>query len=114
LEIFTDGTVKPREAMKQAAEILGDYFKQVVNPKKETKAAPEKKPESNGDLKLTLEEINLPTRVTNALRKGGYGTVEDLTGAAIGDLRQVKNLGEKSIKLVEKVLKKKDLSLKEG
>jgi len=112
LEIFTDGTVKPREALKQAAEILVDYFKQVAKPKKGVKEVPEKEKKDNGDLKLTLEEINLPTRVTNALRKGGYGTVEDLTEVAISDLGQVKNLGEKSIKLVEKVLKKKGLSLR--
>ncbi len=114
LEIFTDGTIKPKETLRQAAEILVEYFSQVAKPKKVAKNGPVVKEESNDSLKLTLEEINLPTRVTNALRKGGYGTVADLANTSIDDLRQVKNLGEKSIKLVEKVLQKKGLGLKES
>jgi len=112
LEIFTDGTIKPSEALKQSAQILIDFFTQVVKPKKMPKA---EKVEAAPDetLKLTVEETNIPTRIANALRKGGYGTVGDLTVAAPADLAKVKNLGEKSVSVIKAALSQKGLSLKE-
>jgi len=115
LDIFTDGAIKPEEALKEAARILVRYFEQIVKPQKSDKAVPKTNPlPSDETLKLTLEEINLPTRVTNSLRKSGYGTVEDLTKASLDDLKKVKNLGEKSIKLVQDILAKKKFGIKEG
>ena len=64
--------------------------------------------------KLTLEELDLPTRIVNALRKSGYGTVSDLLGIKPGDLAKIKNLGEKSIKTVQAALAKKDVFWKPG
>jgi DNA-directed RNA polymerase subunit alpha len=112
LEIFTDGTIKPTQALKEAAKILVEYFQQIVEPKK----APKEKKKIEGIpsevLKLTVEEIDLPTRIANTLRKGGYGTVEDLTKATLSDLAKVKNLGGKSIKIVQAALTKKKIGLK--
>jgi len=115
LEIFTDGTIKADVALKEAASILVNYYQQLLDPKKVVKKE-EKVQSSNSDeaLRFTLEEINLPTRVTNALRKSGYGTIGDLSQATLDDLKKVKNLGDKSIELVRKVLVKKGLNLKES
>lgn len=110
-EITTNGTVKPSEALKKAASILVDYFNQVVSPKK----APKKKKEEVtrlGMLDLTVEELDLPTRIANSLRKGGYGTLGDLAAATRADLAKVKNLGDKSIKVIEAALAGKEASLK--
>ena len=111
MEITTDGSLKPSEALKKAAVILVAYFQQVVEPKK----APKKKETEVGipdmTMNLTVEELDLSTRIANALRKGGYGTVEDLVKAEKSDLAKVKNMGEKSIKIVRAALIQKGVNL---
>lgn len=112
LEITTDGTIKPREALKQAGGILVEFFSQVVNPQKTSVSKKSAVVISTEAMNLTVEELDLPTRIVNALRRGGYGTASDLAAASINDLSKVKNLGEKSIKIAQKALEKKGLGLK--
>jgi DNA-directed RNA polymerase subunit alpha len=76
------------------------------------KAKKKEEPLGLGMLDLTVEELDLPTRIANALRRGGYGTLRDLSTASKADLAKVKNLGEKSIKVVEAALVKKGVKLK--
>jgi DNA-directed RNA polymerase alpha subunit len=78
-------------------EILMAFFKQIFSPVFEKEKKEEKKTEDSEVLKLTVEELDLPTRIANALRRGGFGTVKDLTKAARADIAKVKNLGKKSI-----------------
>lgn len=100
LELWTDGTITPKDALVRTAKILVPYFNQIISPKK-AKAQEAKKEDKLGPIgKLSVEEINLPTRVANALVKAGYDTVEDLAKARREDLVKVRNLGEKSIKIV--------------
>jgi DNA-directed RNA polymerase subunit alpha len=113
LEIWTDATVAPKDALIKAAETLIGYFNQVVSPKKI-----EKKEETKDDGlglvgKLSVEEIGLPTRVANALVKAGHETVEDLVKAKRTDLVKVRNLGEKSVKIIGIALGEKELKLAE-
>lgn len=112
LEIGTDGSLKPSKALKQAGQILVDYFQRIVVPRKAPKKEKEVVAVSDPILKLTVEELDLPTRISNALRKGGYGTVGDLIKASEADLAKVKNLGEKSIKIVKAALSQKGVDLK--
>lgn len=104
LEIWTDGTIEAKDALTQSAKTLVSYFAQIVNPKK----VEEKKEEPVDDLgltgKLSVEEIGLPTRVANALAKAGFETVEELAHANKEDLVKVRNLGEKSLKIVAAAL----------
>ena len=113
LEIWTDGTIEPKQALLKASNILVSYFMQIVSPKKVEKAVDEEKKDELGLVgKLSVEEINLPTRVANALIKAGYDTVEDLVKAERSKLVKVRNLGEKSVKIIEAALGEKGLSLK--
>lgn len=112
LEITTDGSIKPSQALKQAAEILVKYFHQIVEPKKAPKKKTIETEMPDLTLRLTVEELDLPTRIANALRKGGYGTVGDLVAADEENLAKVKNLGEKSVKIVEAALAQKGVGLK--
>ncbi len=110
LEIWTDGTIKPQEALTSGAKILVNYFKQIYEPVF-SKEVEEKKPlENNEALSLTIEELDLPTRIVNALSKGGYKTLKDLTQAKSEEIASLKNLGVKSISLIEEKLKEKGLS----
>jgi len=113
LEIWTDATTAPKEALIKASEILVSYFNQIVSPKKVEKKE-DKKDDGLGLVgNLSAEEIGLPTRVANALVKAGYETVADLVKAKKNDLVKVRNLGEKSVKIIEAALGEKGLKLVE-
>lgn len=112
-EIWTDGTISPKDALSQAGAILVSYFNQVVSPKKVVKKIEETKDLLGPAGKLSLEEIGLPTRVANALMRAGYETVEQLVKAKREDLVKVRNLGEKSLKIVAAALAEKGTKLAE-
>lgn len=115
LSVTTDGSIAPIDAVKQAAQILAQQFAQVVNPVEVEEKEPETSlsPEEAEVLRLTVEELDLPTRIANALRKGGFKTVGDLIGTPRMTIAKVKNLGEKSVGVVEEALNKKGVSLGE-
>ena len=116
LKIVTDGTLSPLHAVQGAASILSAQFSQVVNPvalPAAQDAAPVLPTGEQEVLKLTVEELDLPTRIANALRKGGYDTVGSLQGARKGVVAKVKNLGDKSVDLIAAALAKKNVYLSE-
>ena len=112
-DIETDGTISPLTAIKQAAEVLIKQFSQIVNPviKEVKEELTSMSPEEVETMKLTVEELDLPTRIANALRKGGFETVADLTRSPKDEISRVKNLGGKSIDLIEEALSKKGVVL---
>lgn len=108
MEVWSDGTISPLEALKQAGKILVSYFSQVVSPKTVKKEETHEVVDTLGPVgKLSVEEIGLPTRVANALAKAGYETIEQLVAADKNDLVKVRNLGEKSLKIVAIALAEK-------
>jgi DNA-directed RNA polymerase subunit alpha len=113
MDLKTDGTLTPLEAVEQAAQILHKQFVQVFDPIIEEKEelVEALSPEEAEVMRLTVEELDLPTRIANALRNGGYKTVKDLTNASRSDVEKVKNIGEKSAGIVEKALNEKGVSL---
>lgn len=115
LTVETDGTIDPNEAVRQAAQILAKQFNQVYNPVMPEPEQEESRltPEEAEVLRLTVEELDLPTRIANALRKGGYKTVGDLVGVPKGVIAKVKNLGEKSVDVINDALLKKGVTLGE-
>jgi len=107
LEIWTDGSQEPYDALVSAANILVSYFQQIVSPKKAKKAKTQND-ESLGSVgKLSVEEIGLPTRVANALIKSGNETVDKLVDLKRVDMVKIRNLGEKSIKIISAALGEK-------
>jgi DNA-directed RNA polymerase subunit alpha len=109
LEIWTDGTIDAKDALLKSSKILISYYTQIVEPKKVEKVKEEKKDVFGPMGKLSVEEIGLPTRVANALLKAGYETVENLITAKRPDLVKVRNLGEKSVKVIEAALGEKGI-----
>jgi len=104
LELWTDSTIEVEDALVQSSKILVSYFNQIVNPKMATAVAEVKKDEFGLTGKLSVEETGLPTRVANALIKSGFETVEQLAYAKKEDLVKVRNLGEKSLKIISAAL----------
>jgi DNA-directed RNA polymerase subunit alpha len=116
MQVWTDGTVKPLELLQRAGKILVAHFTQIFDPvvvDTPKEVSLEDRIE-NEVLKLTVEELDLPTRIANALRKGGYETVKDLTLAAEPEIAKVKNLGGKSVETIADALKQKDLTFAES
>lgn len=107
LELWTDGTVDPKAVIEEAARMLVIHFKQVYDPVDEPVEEETEVVSDNESLSLTVEELDIPTRIANALRKGGYKTVKDLVSAPVDEVTKVKNLGEKSVEIVAKALDKK-------
>lgn len=113
MEIFTDGTLKPSQALTDATEILMAHFKQILHPVFEVEeAVVSVTVEDSEVLKLSVEELDLPTRIANALKKGGYATVKDLAQDSKANIAKVKNLGGKSVEIVLKKLKAKGVEIK--
>jgi DNA-directed RNA polymerase subunit alpha len=112
LEIWTDGTIDGESALKEAVKVLIAFYNQILSPKK---VKEEEKPSAGDGLgaigKLSVEEIGLPTRVSNALIRNGYETVEDLVNAKRSDLVKIRNLGEKSLKIVDAALGERGLKI---
>lgn len=112
LEIWTDGSISPVDALKQSAKTLVSYFLQVYEPKAKPKEGVAVTPTISEEiLKMTLEELDLPTRIVNALHNGGIDTVGQLLGTPKKELFKIKNLGTKSINTVEAVLRDKGIAL---
>lgn len=112
MEIWTDGSFPPLRALKLAAKRLKDSFSQIYDPQEfeeEEVVTLESSPFSL--LKdLSIEEIELPLRVTNALKKAGFTTIESLIKAGRDQVAQAKNVGDKSLKIIDDWLKEKKFS----
>lgn len=97
LEIETDGTVTPSDAMRQAAEILVEHFQVVAGtPGSATAQAASDDHVDSGSAKLGIEEINLSPRTTNALINNDIKTVKDLLRLSDTELRELKGFGSKA------------------
>lgn len=113
LNIWTNGTVSPREAFDESAKILASYFLQIYEPKA---TLPSEgmviSPSVSEDvLKLTVDELDLPTRIYNSLRNGGIETLGQLLGTPRKELMTMRNMGSKSIAIIEDKLREKGISL---
>lgn len=114
LDITTDGTVTPLEAVNRAARILSDTFRNIYEPEPEavTEETTSKIPEDV--LRATVEELDLPVRITNALKAVEINTIEDLINASKQQLLKAKNLGAKSLTLIAEKLAERGLFLREA
>ncbi|MBI4130765.1 DNA-directed RNA polymerase subunit alpha [Candidatus Roizmanbacteria bacterium] len=111
LEIWSDGAIDPEEALHEAAKTLVTYFDHVYNPKEKVVEIAKQSTLSSNVLQSSVEELDLSVRVTNALKKGGYKVIADFQGKSRADLEKVRNLGAKSIALIEKKLAEKGVAI---
>lgn len=113
LEVTTDGTVTPADAVKEAAKLLVSYFLQVYEPKAQPVSGAVAVTPAISDevLKMRIEELDIPTRIVNALGNGGIETIGQLLGTPRAELLKIKNLGVKSLSVVEDKLREKGVAL---
>ncbi len=114
LDITTSGTVVPLDALNNAAKILSESFHKVYEPDTEEAVEDTSSKISEEVLKLTIEELDLPVRITNALKAIEINTIEDLVNIPRQQLLKAKNLGTKSLSLISEKLIERGLTLREA
>ncbi|MBQ2223313.1 MAG: DNA-directed RNA polymerase subunit alpha, partial [Oscillospiraceae bacterium] len=97
LEVWTDGTITPRDAVSLGAKILCDHFSLFtdLSDTMSSKSTVVEKAEAQRDkvLELTIEELDLSVRSFNCLKRANINTVEDLISKTEDDMMKVRNLG---------------------
>ena len=101
IEIWTDGRLKPFEALSLAAKILTGHLELFIDlseATKNTKVMIEKEENKKERiLEKSIEELELSVRSFNCLKRAGISTVEDLANKTESDMMKVRNLGKKSL-----------------
>jgi len=115
LEVWTNGSIKPDEAISLGAKILSEHlnlFIDLSDHAKHTEIMVEKEETKKEKvLEMTIEELDLSVRSYNCLKRAGINTVEDLTNRTEEDMMKVRNLGRKSLEEVLQKLHALGLSL---
>lgn len=114
LMIWTNGSITPQAALVEAAGLLSSYFSQIYQPQAgvaQIEGVVASSSISEELIKMTLDELDLPTRIYNSLRNGGVETVGQLLTAPKKDLMTMRNMGGKSIAIIEEKLREKGISL---
>jgi DNA-directed RNA polymerase subunit alpha len=108
LEVTTNGSIKPHEAVAMAAQLLVAHFAEFTKLDELVKSyklvKEEVKPEDNKYQGMLIEELDLSVRSNNCLKRAGISTVMELTQRSEDEMMKVRNLGKKSLKEVKEKL----------
>lgn len=118
LEITTNGTISPDEAIGLSAKILIEHFKlfmTLTDHANNVEIMVEKEEDKKEKvLEMTIEELDLSVRSYNCLKRAGINTVQELAERTMDDMMKVRNLGKKSLEEVEQKLQALGLNLKQS
>jgi len=113
MEVWTDGSIDPLQALKFAAKDMINSLSQIVDPKEfDEEVVTLSSTPMNQGIDISIEEIELPLRVTNALKKAGFATIDTILKAGRVEVGKSKNVGEKSLKIIDAWLKEKGFTWK--
>lgn len=110
LTVETDGSISPKQAIIKASGILKGYYESFEKWQLENEE-PEVIEETHSTIveDVAVDELPLQTRTINALKKNGVDTLKQLAKKSDEEIADIKNLGEKSIEEIQKLLKKEGL-----
>jgi DNA-directed RNA polymerase subunit alpha len=118
LEVWTNGTIMPEDAVSLSAKILIEHFKlfmTLTDHANNVEIMVEKEEDKKEKvLEMTIEELDLSVRSYNCLKRAGINTVQELTERTMDDMMKVRNLGRKSLEEVEQKLAALGLGLKQS
>ncbi len=116
LDVYTNGTMGPDEAVSMAAKVLSEHLNLFVNlseAAQDLSVIAEKPDDTTGKtLEMSIDELELSVRSYNCLKRAGINTVAELCDKTPDDMMKVRNLGRKSMEEVEQKLQELGLSLK--
>jgi DNA-directed RNA polymerase subunit alpha len=108
LEVWTDGSIRPDEAVSLAAKILNTHISLFVNLTEQVDdveiASDRQEEDRERKLDMTIEELDLSVRSYNCLKRAGINTVGELVRKTEDEMMKVRNLGKKSLEEVEQKL----------
>ncbi|MDI9509900.1 MAG: DNA-directed RNA polymerase subunit alpha [Bacillota bacterium] len=118
LDVYTDGTLVPDEALSLAAKVLSVHLDSFIDLSEHAKTAEimveKEDDEKEKVLEMNIDELELSVRSYNCLKRAGINTVEELTNKTAEDMMKVRNLGRKSLEEVLSKLKELGLTLKQS
>lgn len=118
MDVFTNGTLAPDEAVSLAAKVLSEHLSLFINLSENAKTAEVMVEKENDErekvLEMSIDELELSVRSFNCLKRAGINTVEELTSKTPDDMMKVRNLGRKSLEEVLEKLTELGLSLRTG
>ena len=117
LEVWTDGSVQPDEAISLAAKILTEHLTLFVGLTEQVTTiafTDQEDDKKEKVLEMTIEELDLSVRAYNCLKRAGINTISELVQRNQEDMMKVRNLGRKSLEEVEQKLEALGLSLRPG
>ena len=116
LDVYTNGTLGPDEAVSLAAKVLSEHLKLFIDLSENAKTAEvmieKENDEKEKALEMNIDELELSVRSYNCLKRAGINTVEELCNKTSEDMMKVRNLGRKSLEEVLAKLSELGLSLK--
>ena len=118
LDVYTNGTLEPDEAVSLAAKVLSEHLSLFIDLSEAAQQADimiEKEDNAKEKvLEMNIDELELSVRSYNCLKRAGINTVEELTNRTPEDMMKVRNLGRKSLEEVLAKLKELGLQLNQG
>lgn len=115
LDVFTNGTLVPDEAVSLAAKVLSEHLSLFIDLSENAKTAEvmveKEDDEKEKVLEMSIDELELSVRSYNCLKRAGINTVQELTNKTSEDMMKVRNLGRKSLEEVLAKLKELGLQL---
>ena len=115
LDVYTNGTLAPDEAVSLAAKVLSEHLSLFIDLSENAKTAEvmveKEDDEKEKVLEMSIDELELSVRSYNCLKRAGINTVEELTNRTSEDMMKVRNLGRKSLEEVLAKLKELGLQL---
>ncbi len=117
MEVWTDGSINPRESLALAAKILVSHLELLtevdVNVNEMDSLMKDYVNEGNAKkVNMSIDDLDLTVRSYNCLKRAGISTVEELTQKTEEEMSRVRNLGKKSLKEVKEKLQALNLSFK--
>ena len=118
LEVYTNGTLAPDEAVSLAAKVLSEHLNLFIDLSESAQKidvmVEREEDESTKVMEMNIDELELSVRSYNCLKRAGINTVSELTSKTSDDMMKVRNLGRKSLEEVLAKLKELGLSLSSG
>jgi DNA-directed RNA polymerase subunit alpha len=107
LEIWTNGSINPKEALSEASEIISDLFNPLRDLNELETSQADYQDEINPESQIPIEELQLSVRAYNCLKRAQINSVADLLDYSQEDLLEIKNFGQKSAEEVIEALQKR-------
>ncbi|SFL90790.1 DNA-directed RNA polymerase subunit alpha [Halanaerobium salsuginis] len=118
LEVNTNGSINPDDAISLAAKIMVEHLELFINLTDEIEdveiMVEVEEEEKDKILDTTIEELELSVRSSNCLKRAGINTVDELVSKTEDDLMKVRNLGKKSLQEIKDKLDELELELKDN